>query len=116
MQIYFNILTCACFYLFTLILHAFTLCIMQMCVQVKAREAGLWNLFLPAVSGLSQLDYAYIAEETGRCFFAPEVFNCQAPGKICYMVSDYFSWLHRYRYSKTIYNKLCLINDNFFRC
>uniref|UniRef100_A0A3P8TIC1 Acyl-CoA dehydrogenase family member 11 n=1 Tax=Amphiprion percula TaxID=161767 RepID=A0A3P8TIC1_AMPPE len=46
---------------------------------VKARAAGLWNLFLPAVSGLSQLDYAYIAEETGRCLFAPEVFNCQAP-------------------------------------
>uniref|UniRef100_A0A665X821 Acyl-CoA dehydrogenase family member 11 n=1 Tax=Echeneis naucrates TaxID=173247 RepID=A0A665X821_ECHNA len=52
---------------------------MHLCVQVKAREAGLWNLFLPAVSGLSQLDYAYIAEETGRCVFAPEVFNCQAP-------------------------------------
>uniref|UniRef100_A0A7N6C0K2 Acyl-CoA dehydrogenase family member 11 n=1 Tax=Anabas testudineus TaxID=64144 RepID=A0A7N6C0K2_ANATE len=48
-------------------------------LKVKAREAGLWNLFLPAVSGLSQLDYAYIAEETGRCIFAPEVFNCQAP-------------------------------------
>uniref|UniRef100_A0A665X7N7 Acyl-CoA dehydrogenase family member 11 n=1 Tax=Echeneis naucrates TaxID=173247 RepID=A0A665X7N7_ECHNA len=48
-------------------------------LKVKAREAGLWNLFLPAVSGLSQLDYAYIAEETGRCVFAPEVFNCQAP-------------------------------------
>nr|XP_020457892.1 acyl-CoA dehydrogenase family member 11 [Monopterus albus] len=48
-------------------------------LKVKAREAGLWNLFLPAVSGLTQLDYAYIAEETGRCFYAPEVFNCQAP-------------------------------------
>ncbi|XP_075936715.1 acyl-CoA dehydrogenase family member 11 [Anarhichas minor] len=48
-------------------------------LKVKAREAGLWNLFLPAVSGLSQLDYAYIAEETGRYLFAPEVFNCQAP-------------------------------------
>ncbi|XP_070841821.1 acyl-CoA dehydrogenase family member 11 [Chaetodon trifascialis] len=48
-------------------------------LKVKAREAGLWNLFLPSVSGLSQLDYAYIAEETGRCLFAPEVFNCQAP-------------------------------------
>uniref|UniRef100_A0A8C2XIR1 Acyl-CoA dehydrogenase family member 11 n=1 Tax=Cyclopterus lumpus TaxID=8103 RepID=A0A8C2XIR1_CYCLU len=45
----------------------------------REMEAGLWNLFLPAVSGLSQLDYAYIAEETGRCLFAPEVFNCQAP-------------------------------------
>uniref|UniRef100_A0A8C0FKE9 Acyl-CoA dehydrogenase family member 11 n=1 Tax=Bubo bubo TaxID=30461 RepID=A0A8C0FKE9_BUBBB len=39
----------------------------------------LWNLFLPDVSGLSQLDYALIAEETGKCFFAPEVFNCHAP-------------------------------------
>lgn len=61
---------------------------MCLCFQVKAREAGLWNLFLPAVSGLSQLDYAYIAEETGRCFFAPEVFNCQAPGNRSYMWSD----------------------------
>uniref|UniRef100_A0A3Q3L694 Acyl-CoA dehydrogenase family member 11 n=1 Tax=Mastacembelus armatus TaxID=205130 RepID=A0A3Q3L694_9TELE len=49
------------------------------CQQVSAKKAGLWNLFLPAVSGLTQLDYAYIAEETGRCLFAPEVFNCQAP-------------------------------------
>ncbi|XP_012708597.2 acyl-CoA dehydrogenase family member 11 [Fundulus heteroclitus] len=48
-------------------------------LKEKAKQAGLWNLFLPAVSGLTQLDYAYIAEETGRCFFAPEVFNCQAP-------------------------------------
>ncbi|KAF4075883.1 hypothetical protein AMELA_G00224000 [Ameiurus melas] len=48
-------------------------------LKVKACAAGLWNLFLPAVSGLSQLDYSYIAEETGRCFYAPEVFNCQAP-------------------------------------
>uniref|UniRef100_A0A9J8C1S5 Acyl-CoA dehydrogenase family member 11 n=1 Tax=Cyprinus carpio carpio TaxID=630221 RepID=A0A9J8C1S5_CYPCA len=47
--------------------------------QAKARAAGLWNLFLSAESGLSQLDYAHIAEETGRCFYAPEVFNCQAP-------------------------------------
>ncbi|XP_062841210.1 acyl-CoA dehydrogenase family member 11 [Trichomycterus rosablanca] len=48
-------------------------------LKEKARAAGLWNLFLPAVSGLSQLDYSYIAEETGRCYYAPEVFNCQAP-------------------------------------
>ncbi|KAM3928153.1 acyl-CoA dehydrogenase family member 11 [Leptodactylus fuscus] len=44
-----------------------------------AKAEGLWNLFLPAVSGLSQTDYAFIAEETGKLFFAPEVFNCQAP-------------------------------------
>uniref|UniRef100_A0A671KCK3 Acyl-CoA dehydrogenase family member 11 n=1 Tax=Sinocyclocheilus anshuiensis TaxID=1608454 RepID=A0A671KCK3_9TELE len=47
--------------------------------QAKARAAGLWNLFLLAESGLSQLDYAHIAEETGHCFYSPEVFNCQAP-------------------------------------
>lgn len=62
---------------------------MYLCVQVKAREAGLWNLFLPAISGLSQLDYAYIAEETGRLLFAPEVFNCQAPGNTSYMLLYY---------------------------
>ncbi|XP_037986111.1 acyl-CoA dehydrogenase family member 11 [Motacilla alba alba] len=45
-----------------------------------AKAEGLWNLFLPDVSGLSQLDYALIAEETGRCLIiAPEVFNCHAP-------------------------------------
>uniref|UniRef100_A0A672S3L8 Acyl-CoA dehydrogenase family member 11 n=1 Tax=Sinocyclocheilus grahami TaxID=75366 RepID=A0A672S3L8_SINGR len=48
-------------------------------LKAKARAAGLWNLFLPAESGLSQLDYAHIAEETGHCFYSPEVFNCQAP-------------------------------------
>uniref|UniRef100_A0A8B9HUZ6 Acyl-CoA dehydrogenase family member 11 n=1 Tax=Astyanax mexicanus TaxID=7994 RepID=A0A8B9HUZ6_ASTMX len=48
-------------------------------LKAKARAAGLWNLFLPAVSGLSQVDYSYIAEETGKCVFAAEVFNCQAP-------------------------------------
>ncbi|XP_058150948.1 acyl-CoA dehydrogenase family member 11 isoform X2 [Dasypus novemcinctus] len=48
-------------------------------LKEMAKAEGLWNLFLPAVSGLSQVDYALIAEETGRCFFAPDVFNCQAP-------------------------------------
>uniref|UniRef100_A0A8C3BAM2 Acyl-CoA dehydrogenase family member 11 n=1 Tax=Cairina moschata TaxID=8855 RepID=A0A8C3BAM2_CAIMO len=45
----------------------------------SCRTEGLWNLFLPDVSGLGQLDYALIAEETGKRFFAPEVFNCHAP-------------------------------------
>uniref|UniRef100_A0A8C6MJ33 Acyl-CoA dehydrogenase family member 11 n=1 Tax=Nothobranchius furzeri TaxID=105023 RepID=A0A8C6MJ33_NOTFU len=57
-----------------------TICVFfDLRIQEKAKEVGLWNLFLPAVNGLTQVDYAYIAEETGRCFFAPEVFNCQAP-------------------------------------
>ncbi|NXP79621.1 ACD11 dehydrogenase, partial [Ramphastos sulfuratus] len=48
-------------------------------LKEMARAEGLWNIFLSDVSGLSQLDYALIAEETGKCFFAPEVFNCHAP-------------------------------------
>lgn len=34
-------------------------------LKVRARERGLWNLFLPAVSGLSNLEYAPLAELTG---------------------------------------------------
>nr|XP_033785853.1 acyl-CoA dehydrogenase family member 11 [Geotrypetes seraphini] len=48
-------------------------------LKEMAKAKGLWNMFLPAISGLSQTDYAFIAEETGKCFFAPEIFNCQAP-------------------------------------
>ena len=48
-----------------------------------AREAGLWNLFLPrsarAPEGLSNLDYAPLCEIMGRVPWAPEVFNCAAP-------------------------------------
>ena len=42
-------------------------------LKKKAREAGLWNLFLPGLSGFSQLEYAPMAEEMGRCPFASEV-------------------------------------------
>lgn len=48
----------------------------------KAREAGLWNLFLPEPefgAGLSNVDYAPLAEIMGHSFIAPEVFNCSAP-------------------------------------
>src|SRR6185436_15770751 len=51
-------------------------------LKAKARKAGLWNMFLPddeLGAGLSVLEYAPIAEETGRSFIAPEVFNCSAP-------------------------------------
>jgi acyl-CoA dehydrogenase len=45
-----------------------------------ARERGLWNLFLPEVSGLSNVDYADVAEITGWSpVIAPEAINCQAP-------------------------------------
>jgi acyl-CoA dehydrogenase len=45
-----------------------------------ARAAGLWNLFLPAESGLTQLEYAPIAELSGWSLeLAPEAINCAAP-------------------------------------
>jgi acyl-CoA dehydrogenase len=48
-------------------------------LKAKAKSAGLWNLFLPDVSGLSNLEYAPIAETMGRVVWASEVFNCSAP-------------------------------------
>ncbi len=51
-------------------------------LKPKARAAGLWNLFMPQPSlgaGLTNLEYAPLAEITGRVHWAPEVFNCSAP-------------------------------------
>ncbi len=51
-------------------------------LKAKAKAEGLWNLFLPddvLGAGLTTLEYAPIAEETGRSFLAPMVFNCAAP-------------------------------------
>ncbi len=50
-------------------------------MKAKARDAGLWNIFLPSISGFTQLEYAPMAEEMGRSFIGAEVFNCSAPGK-----------------------------------
>ena len=49
-------------------------------LKAEARSRGLWNLFLPKVSGLSNVDYAAVAEITGWSpVIAPEAINCQAP-------------------------------------
>ncbi|MEM1402252.1 MAG: acyl-CoA dehydrogenase family protein [Pseudomonadota bacterium] len=55
-------------------------------LKKKAREAGLWNLFVPPShaehcdhDGLSNFDYAPLAEIMGRVTWSPEVFNCNAP-------------------------------------
>ncbi len=55
-------------------------------LKARAREAGLWNLFIPPAhagfadhEGLSNLDYAPLAEIMGRVLWSPEVFNCNAP-------------------------------------
>ena len=52
-------------------------------LKPRARDARLWNLFLPrsprAPEGLSNLEYAPLCEIMGRVPWAPEVFNCSAP-------------------------------------
>jgi acyl-CoA dehydrogenase len=49
-------------------------------LKALAKERGLWNLFLPPVSGLTNLEYAPLAELTGWSLeIAPEVVNCAAP-------------------------------------
>jgi len=53
-------------------------------LKAKARAEGLWNLFLPPShgkysGGLTNMEYAPLAEEMGRVLWASEVFNCSAP-------------------------------------
>ena len=53
-------------------------------LKQEAQQAGLWNLFLPVSygefsAGLTNLEYAPLAEIMGRVLWASEVFNCSAP-------------------------------------
>ena len=53
-------------------------------LKAKAKEQGLWNFFLPPVygkysPGLTNLEYAPLAEIMGGVIWGPEVFNCSAP-------------------------------------
>lgn len=50
-------------------------------MKAQAKEAGLWNMFLPGDhgAGLTNLEYAPLAEIMGRHLWTAEVFNCNAP-------------------------------------
>jgi acyl-CoA dehydrogenase family protein 10 len=51
-------------------------------LKEKAKSLGLWNLFCTAYvygKGLTHLEYAFVCELMGMSFFAPEIFNCNAP-------------------------------------
>jgi len=48
-------------------------------LKQKAKSENLWNLFLPDISGLTNVEYAPLAEIMGRVVWASEVFNCSAP-------------------------------------
>jgi len=48
-------------------------------LKAKAKAENLWNLFLLEVSGLTNLEYAPLAEQMGRVYWSAEVFNCSAP-------------------------------------
>jgi len=75
-------------------------------LKVEARKRGLWNLFHPhpdTGAGLTNLEYAPLAEIMGRSFIAPEACNCSAPDTGNMEVLELFgSDEHREKYLKPL--------------
>src|ERR1700756_3483387 len=75
-------------------------------LKVEARKRGLWNLFHPHAgtgAGLTNLEYAPLAEIMGRSFIAPEACNCSAPDTGNMEVLELFGTEeHREKYLKPL--------------
>ena len=75
-------------------------------LKAEARKRGLWNLFHPhpdTGAGLTNLEYAPLAEIMGRSFIAPEACNCSAPDTGNMEVFELFgSQEHREKYLKPL--------------
>ncbi len=77
-------------------------------LKAKAKDRGLWNFWLTDSErghGLTTVEYAYLAEEMGKCRIAAEVFNCSAPDTGNMEVLErYGSDLHKERWLKPLLN------------